>query len=256
MKDIRHIAIIGSGRAAHYFAELFHAHGLKVDIISRNAQSGTALANVAGGTYSGDFASGSSADMILVCISDDRVESVLAQVPLHEGQIVCHCAGALDISILRRYAKHGVLYPIQSLGPELGDAEVPFLLEAGGAGVQEHLEQLLLACGKSFKYAGSDERRAYHMAAVFANNFTNAMLMATEDLAEKLKLDFDLLEPLIAQTFSRLQKHKPSEVQTGPARRNDKETIARHLALLSGYPDLQELYKNVSDYIMGREAME
>lgn len=254
MDHIQHIAIIGSGRAAQYFVSLFYSHGYRIDIISRNSQTGTSLANQVGGTYSGDIIAGSSADMILLCVNDDQVENVLAQLPVHEEQIICHCAGALQLDILQQYAKYGVLYPMQSLGPELGDAEVPFLLEGSNPEVREELERLLLACGKNFRYTTSSERRAYHMAAVFANNFTNAMLMATEDLSEKLKLDFHLLKPLIAQTFSRLQDHQPSEVQTGPAQRNDKETMARHLELLSAYPELQELYKSVSGYIMGHNT--
>lgn len=254
MSKIQHIAIIGSGRAARYFAVLFYAHALKVDIISRNVQTGSALANSMGGSFSADLTAGSAANMILACVSDDQVEHVLAQLPVRETQIVCHCAGALDMDVLAQYERHGVLYPVQSLGPELAGAEVPFLLEAANAEVREQLERLLLVCGKNFRYADSTERRAYHMTAVFANNFTNAMLVATEDLAEKLSLDFELLKPLIAQTFSRLQKHMPSEVQTGPAQRNDKETMARHLELLSGYPELQALYKSVSAYIMGRKT--
>lgn len=254
MNNIRSIAIIGSGRAAQYFGNLFYAHNYRIDIISRNSQTGTMLATRTGGSYSSDFRACDSADMILLCVNDDQVLNVLTQLPAHENQVVCHCAGAMELNVLRQYAKYGVIYPLQSLGPELGNAEVPFLLEASDGSVQEQLERLLLACGKSFHLADSTQRRVYHMAAVFANNFTNAMLMATEDISEKLNLDFNILKPLIAQTFNRLEKHMPSEVQTGPAQRNDKETMSRHLELLAAYPELQKLYTNISGYIVGRKT--
>jgi len=254
MKHIQHIAIIGSGRAAQYFSSLFYTHGYRVDIISRNSRAGMQLAEQVGGSFSGEITLGSEADMVLLCVNDDQVANVVAQLPLRENQVVCHCAGAIELSALHRYAQHGVIYPLQSLGPELGNTEVPFLLEANNPGVKEQLEHLLSTCKKQFQYVDSAQRRAYHLAAVFANNFTNAMLMATDDLSDRLKLDFNLLKPLIAQTFSRIESHRPSEVQTGPAARNDRETMARHLELLSAYPELRELYQSISRYITDRKA--
>ena len=45
-----------------------------------------------------------------------------------------------------------------------------------------------------------------------------------------------------------LKKVAPKEAQTGPARRNDKKTMAAHLAYLD--QDQQKLYKTISEAIL------
>jgi uncharacterized pyridoxamine 5'-phosphate oxidase family protein len=59
------------------------------------------------------------------------------------------------------------------------------------------------------------------------------------------------LIPLIEETALRLKTTSPSQTMTGPATRNDEETIQKHLALLKKYPKLQELYKVMTKSIRG-----
>jgi predicted short-subunit dehydrogenase-like oxidoreductase (DUF2520 family) len=46
-------------------------------------------------------------------------------------------------------------------------------------------------------------------------------------------LDFTLLKPLITETAAKIETRSPKEVQTGPAKRNDQQTITRHLNQLT-----------------------
>jgi hypothetical protein len=66
---------------------------------------------------------------------------------------------------------------------------------------------------------------------------------------EQHQLSFDLLKPLITETAQKIQFAKPVDVQTGPAVRDDRETMKRHLELLNGSPELQQLYETLSDSI-------
>ena len=68
-------------------------------------------------------------------------------------------------------------------------------------------------------------------------------------LAEK-QLPFDLLRPLILETAEKVQDHLPADVQTGPAVRNDEKTMASHLEQLQENPDLQAIYKLLSQGII------
>jgi hypothetical protein len=78
------------------------------------------------------------------------------------------------------------------------------------------------------------------VAAVFANNYTNHMLVIAERLMVDNNLGFDLLRPLIQRTFD---QHKlPSEVQTGPAQRGDEHTLERQLAFLENSERYQTIY--------------
>ena len=46
------------------------------------------------------------------------------------------------------------------------------------------------------------------------------------------KVPFDILKPLIQETAEKIQTLTPSEAQTGPAKRKDKQTIASHIDFL------------------------
>ncbi|MCY7356580.1 MAG: DUF2520 domain-containing protein, partial [Rudanella sp.] len=92
-----------------------------------------------------------------------------------------------------------------------------------------------------------------HLAAVFACNFTNHLLAIANDLTKAHDLEFDLLRPLIRETFRKgLAAEDPAEVQTGPARRGDQKTINTHLAMLNGQPKLMEIYELMTGNIRGR----
>jgi len=51
------------------------------------------------------------------------------------------------------------------------------------------------------------------------------------------------------ETAQKIQSAAPNEVQTGPAVRNDQQTIDKHLALLTGSPELLQIYKMLSSSI-------
>jgi len=72
------------------------------------------------------------------------------------------------------------------------------------------------------------------------------MLTAGEKIISDAGLSFNLLEPLIKETVSKALEFGPDASQTGPAVRNDLNTIEKHLELLSFSPDLQNLYKEMT----------
>jgi hypothetical protein len=63
-------------------------------------------------------------------------------------------------------------------------------------------------------------------------------------------LDFDLLRPLIAETAAKVQSNDPLKMQTGPASRGDQETVDAHLDLLKNNPEIQDIYKKLSQSIV------
>jgi predicted short-subunit dehydrogenase-like oxidoreductase (DUF2520 family) len=89
-----------------------------------------------------------------------------------------------------------------------------------------------------------------HLAAVFANNFTNHLYTVANDILQTHGLSFDLLKPLIAQTAQNIQHQLPAEMQTGPAVRGDMETIDMHLQLLREHVQYRQLYELISANII------
>jgi len=97
-----------------------------------------------------------------------------------------------------------------------------------------------------------EQRKILHIAAVFSCNFTNFMYGLAAELMQENGLDFQLLLPLIRETAQRIEgSDHPMSLQTGPAVRNDLETIQKHLELLQSEPKLQEIYRILTQSIRG-----
>ena len=97
----------------------------------------------------------------------------------------------------------------------------------------------------------SEDRGKYHLAAVFANNFTNLMYVLSEQYLVEQGLDFKNLLPIIQETALRLKQGAPDQWQTGPAKRKDMEVITKHMAMLDN-PELRAIYKQLSDFILNQ----
>ena len=98
-------------------------------------------------------------------------------------------------------------------------------------------------------FLDEESRKKLHLAAVVANNFINHLLVLTESWCNQNKLDFKLLHHLITQSIQNLQNQSPSQLQTGPASRNDWTTIHSHIEMLANFPQLKEVYTLFSNQL-------
>ena len=191
------------------------------------------------------------AELYIVSLSDRALAGLGDHLSL-PGRLVVHTAGSLPLSTLSTVSgRHGVLYPLQSLRKEIRPfPEFPLLIDAASPEDKELLGSFARTFARQVRFAGDAARLKLHVAATFANNFTNHLYTLAADLCEKEGIDFTLLQPLIHETARRLEQYPPREVQTGPAARGDRETIDRHLQVLSNYQDMSVLYRQFSDQIM------
>ena len=74
------------------------------------------------------------------------------------------------------------------------------------------------------------------------------MIQLGQSLAVKNLVDPNLFNDLIQETFEKLKLLNPKESQTGPARRNDLETIQKHLDQLDS-PE-KEIYIQITNSIL------
>ncbi len=172
---------------------------------------------------------------------------------LPEKTLIAHTAGSVPLSALGRKAGAGVLYPLQTFTkgfpPDL--RKVPFFVEATDNHTLAVLKQLGTDIGAGTWECDSVQRRHLHVAAVFTNNFSNFMMTAGESIAAEAGMDPSLLHPLMEETIRKALRTGPEAAQTGPAVRQDTDTIKSHLDLLSFSPEYQELYRLVSEMITG-----
>jgi predicted short-subunit dehydrogenase-like oxidoreductase (DUF2520 family) len=188
------------------------------------------------------------ADFFILCVPDRAVSQVAGQLRDRKG-IWLHTAGALSMDVFHGITDdYGVLYPLQSLSRvrEINLGNTPFLIEGSSPGVLDKIRELANSISDKVEESNSLERLKVHLAAVFANNFSNHMVHVAMRILEQSGLDPALLEPLLEETFLKLRELDPGAAQTGPAVRGDNETMNKHIELLKGHPEWEKLYTFIS----------
>lgn len=246
------IVIIGSGNVAHCFGTLLKLHGHSIkQVISRKEEHAAELAGQLGANYTNDLTEiYMEADVYLLAVSDAVIPELNDQLRLGR-RIVAHTAGAVPLSAISKISTAtGVIYPLQSIRKENKSYPViPLLIEASADDVLRRLQSLVQGISGNLTVMNSEQRLRMHLSAVFANNFTNHLIALAKSYCEKEQLDFQLLQPIIQETFARLERMPPEQAQTGPALRNDKATMALHLAQLANHPAMAKIYPVLSESI-------
>jgi predicted short-subunit dehydrogenase-like oxidoreductase (DUF2520 family) len=241
------IVIIGSGNVASVLGRKFKLAGHDISqVVSRNASAATRLAYELD-TESTNYPSiiKRNADVYIIAVSDDAIPVVANDIKL-PGKIVAHTAASVHMDVLKPMTHHyGVFYPLQSLRKDDIDPPlIPIFLDGSDELTKRKLELLANSISpQHVAQAGDDARLKLHVAAVFVNNFTNHLYVLAEDYCKKEGIDFKEMLPLIEETALRVKEISPSRSQTGPAERNDQETIQKHLELLESHPQLKKVYE-------------
>ena len=248
------ITIIGSGNVATHMAAAFKNAGHRIiQVYSPNLQNASMLAYHVGAQAINNLNSIlPDTDIFIVSVKDDAIIEMVKALAKHQKLIV-HTSGSTNLNDLLAFTgKAGVLYPLQTFSKnrEVDFATVPLCIEGSGADVKADLEQLAATISKNIYSVNSADRKILHLAAVFACNFPNYLYTIAQQLLAAHKMEFDMLKPLILETAQKVQEQPPASVQTGPAVRNDKVTMDKHLQLLSHQPQLQEIYLLLSQGII------
>jgi predicted short-subunit dehydrogenase-like oxidoreductase (DUF2520 family) len=252
--DIRRITVIGSGNVAEALAlNIAGAWGVElVEVVARNAERGEAIAMAAGCDFVEMGDEVAQADLYIIAVSDRAVAEVAEAMELSEEAIVVHTAGSVELSTLGR-GRRGVFYPFQTFtaGRAIDLSDVPIFIEGSDEATTAALEAFAEQLSSKVYRADSHRRREIHLSGVWACNFVNALYgVAADVLHEREGLSFEVLQPLILETAHKAAEAvHPAAVQTGPARRGDNEVMARHEAMLTDKPELQEIYRLISEEI-------
>ncbi|SFZ91413.1 NADP oxidoreductase coenzyme F420-dependent [Flaviramulus basaltis] len=199
-----------------------------------------------------------NADVYILAVSDDVIEELSSKLPF-ENRLVVHTSGSVSVYDIDKKQKRGVLYPLQtfSKNAKIDFANVPICIETIDKKNFPLLKELALSIGSPIKKVNSDQRRVLHLAAVFVNNFTNQLYRIGHEITESEGAEFDLLKPLILETAKKVQEISPYMAQTGPAKRNDKKTIKKHLKILKSehHKDIYKLLTTSIQLTHGRKKL-
>ncbi len=201
-----------------------------------------------------------SSDIYIICVKDDAIAEVVKNLAsLKLKGLVVHTSGSMNIGSLKSVSSRtGVYYPLQTFtkNTSIDWSTTPILIEGNTKTSSAILRSLASLVSKTVKQISSEKRLQLHLAAVFACNFTNALYASAFELVETnlSKKDTALLQPIMLQSFNKLHSLAPKQAQTGPAMRNDKIVMKKHLELLSSNKELTAVYKLLSQLIVNQQS--
>ena len=250
------ITLIGSGNVGTHLGKRLHQRGYKINqVFSRKLENATLLAQAIESKGINDLTKiDQHADLYIISVHDDAIEKV-ARVLSRNGikeKLIVHTSGAASSEVLAPYfSKFGIFYPLQTFSKnrKVRFSNIPICIYAKRTEDVFLLKKLGRRISQKVVALSDEERAKVHVAAVMVNNFTNHLFHLSHSILAKEKIDFDILKPLIQETVLKIQNHTPFEMQTGPARREDEETIKKHLAYLEKFPEYLPIYQLLSKSI-------
>jgi predicted short-subunit dehydrogenase-like oxidoreductase (DUF2520 family) len=191
-------------------------------------------------------------DIVVIAVTDNAIGEVSNL--LHESDAVyVHTSGNTPKDVLKKHVKHGVLWPIQSLvDPPVDFSAVPFLIEGNSVDDLTIVRSLAERLSGNVVEADLEKRQVLHLTAVLTSNFPVYLMNEAGRILNQHELSSNLLLPLWQGMAERVYKEGDQARLTGPARRNDTQTIATHLRLLKDEPGLSAIYESLTRSILER----
>lgn len=258
------IVIIGAGNLAQHIASSFqNKDGVEILQIfnHRKTKAASGFAKHHHKELINNYKQlSTTADVYVICVKDDAIAEVVNNLmPLKLKGLVVHTSGSMDLDVLKKVSPQtGVYYPLQTFTRKraVNWQTTPVLIEGNTKAVRTALTSLAALVSDAVRPCSSQKRLQFHLAAVFACNFTNALYAVAFDLVEQelSKKDTELLKPIMQQSFNKLQTISPKQAQTGPAMRNDKLVMNKHLGLLKEQKELSAIYKLISQLIINQQS--
>jgi predicted short-subunit dehydrogenase-like oxidoreductase (DUF2520 family) len=247
------ISILGAGNVATNLALAFKKAGHEiVQIYNRSDDAGKELAKAVVASFTSDINNLSDAEVYILAVKDDAIEERAGQLRL-EGKTVAHTSGTKTKNLLKTSSSDfGIFYPLQTMRKtsKVDFRNVPVLVDGSNEETVQKLEKLARSISQNVHRVDDEQRQWIHVAAVFANNFTNHLFSLSQNILTEHGMRFEILKPLIFSFIQNLNTHSPAAIQTGPAWRGDSKTIEQHMQLLGDDTRLQKIYKILTDSII------
>jgi predicted short-subunit dehydrogenase-like oxidoreductase (DUF2520 family) len=261
-------SIIGAGRLGTTLGAALVKKGWDLCVIADRdpaaAREGRRI--IGRGTATSDLGKAARrAQVLFLCVPDDRVKSVAAKLARTgvalAGCRVFHTSGLLAASVLEPLRKKGArtasLHPIQSFPEKAG---TPGLFRGifwgleGEADAVRTGRAVVKTLGGRALILSEEDKPLYHAAcSLAANGFVSlqaAAAAALDAAGVRQKTAIAVLLPLVQGTLQNVKKLGLNRALTGPVVRGDIETVRKHLEALGSHPAQKEMYR-----LLGREAL-
>ena len=252
------MVLIGAGRVSCELGPAWHDDGHEIlHVISRTEASARPLGErlrCSWGTQLHEAAGAlADAEVVVVAVTDGIIAEVAEGITnmVSRDCVMVHLSGATPIEALR--PPSAVIWPIRSFNPKADSVPLegtPTVVEASDTVSLEFARTLASAWKPELHEASGEQRAAAHLAAAIADNYANHMLAEAQQVLDQRGLSKTLLRNLVLGLTQGGLNGDARERQTGPAKRGDDATLARHRSLLPD--DVRKLYDVVAAHIMHR----
>ena len=205
-------------------------------------------------------------EVIFITTNDDNIEDVCNSIEWSPDKYVIHCSGNLPLSVLSHAQEQGcitgALHPFKSIVN--GDTtqiqgtidNTVFGTTTDNSQLSDYLD-LITSKLNSHSYQISDELKTpYHIAAVSAcGHLTTLLHIATtvfKHSGASTEQALQCLKPLILETVNNYFEYGSAISLTGPAARNDKDTVLDHVNwLYQTIPEYLDVYTSLTKQGLG-----
>jgi predicted short-subunit dehydrogenase-like oxidoreductase (DUF2520 family) len=207
------------------------------------------------------------ADVVVLAVRDDAIAAVartlIGSALVNRHHVLLHCSGVISAEeafagVKGEVRGTGTLHPLRAI-PD-GRAAMRALrgtvfgVEGDEAGRQTASALVAAVGGKPLELHGP-QMAAYHAAAAVASNYLVVLLDLAAGLFARAGVEADnavaALLPLVESTLGNIAERGTTAALTGPVRRGDAGTVARHVEVLADHPGDLALYR-----ALGRRALE
>ncbi len=213
MKEYK-IVIIGSGNVGYQMAWHLHNSGHKIiQVFSRHLPSAKWIGNLMDIPCTDSYDDISQdADIYLVTVKDDAIQEVAERLKLN-GQVIAHTSGSVPGNVLQGSSENfGIFYPLQTMSRNVSVdfSVIPICVDAANKKTLQLLRDLAGTLSNKIIEVNDEQRFAIHVAAVFANNFTNHLFSISQVILEQSGLSFEIFKPLINETVRKVRYDPPN----------------------------------------------
>lgn len=280
---MKKILIIGAGNIGYHLAKRYQQSSNKivVEVANRKENDVTQILKNDGiKTYINFKNIPNDANIYLICVKDSVIPNVAKKLSeiIPKRSLVVHTSGAVDHTILSHFTYYGCLYPLYSFSKNETNVNwnnVPvFLVGDKQTTEKKILKFASLLNPQSINIIDDLDKIMLHIMAVFGNNFTNALMCAIHQILhsyveyrknnphsksrafsniEHYKKTYQYISNFAIQTIERSQNGNPINFQTGPAIRDDFDTIDEHLFFLNNIvanKEITQLYLHFTEFIL------
>lgn len=258
--DLR-VGIVGAGKLGMTLALALEKLGVLAWIVAPSAQRRRELRAAFPHTvlYASVNELHSLPDLTILSVRDSAIEDVATELSRKlavgmEGKYLMHCSGALAVSVLDGCKRWGArtiaAHPFETFAYPSERALIGIAWGIECEAEDEEFAKTFVRMLRGTPVMLPEHARAhkalYHIAAVVASNYLNALIASARDVALTAQVQPEVfLPPIIRTTVENALlslAHGSSPQLTGPIARADVETIGLHLEALRAQPSLFTQY--------------